>query len=128
MKRRLTLCKERVQYYINIGAVELVQEEPSIAQPLHVIDKAGRKPRMVLDLSRNLNDLIDKEAFTQQSFQDAVDLSFPGCYYGKMDLGDCFLSFDVHPDSHQYLAFQLDGEFYKFKRLLFGLTSSPFWC
>ena len=82
---------------------------------------------MVLDLSRNFNALIQPESFHMQSMQDAVSLSSPGCFYGKMDISDCFLSFPVHPDSQRFLAFELDGTHYRFKRLPFGLSSAPLW-
>jgi hypothetical protein len=82
---------------------------------------------MVLDLSRNFNDLIQPESFHMQSMQDAVALSSPGCFYGKLDISDCFLSFPVHPDSQRFLAFELDGTHYRFTRLPFGLSSAPLW-
>ena len=128
VRRNLPLCKERVAYYLEIAALELVVEEPSILQPLHVVTRAGRKPRLVLDLSRNLNDFVQAEHFKHSSIDDAVKLSTPGCYYGKMDVADCFLSFDVEEGSRKYLAFELDGVFYRFKRLCFGLCSAPWWC
>ena len=83
---------------------------------------------MVLDLSRNCNDLVEREHFRQQRFRDAVDASTPGCYYGKMDLADCFYSFPVHKDSQHLLAFELGGSYYRFRRLPMGLSSSPEWC
>ena len=127
VRRNPTLCKERVAYYMDIGALEALSEKPELLQPLHVVERPGRKARMVLDLSRNLNDLIEYEAFHMQSIRSLVKLSSPGSYYGKMDLSDCFLSFPVHPDSRQYLAFELEGDHYQFKRLPFGLCSSPIW-
>jgi hypothetical protein len=128
VKRHLTLCKERVTYYQSIGAIERLGEKPNLIQPLHVVEKEGRKARLVLDLSRNLNGLLEKETFKYQRFDDAVRASTPGCFYGKMDLSDCFLSFPVHPGSRKYLAFELDHEYYRFTRLPFGLSASPAWC
>ena len=125
--RNIALCKERISYYFDIGALEVLTERPELLQPLHVVDRPGRKARMVLDLSRNLNDLVDHQSFHMQSIATAVQLSTPGCFYGKIDISDCFLSFPVHVDSQRYLAFELDGKFYKFKRLPFGLCSAPLW-
>ena len=86
---------------------QLLEAPRDLVQPLHVVTKEGKKPRLVLDLSRNLNDLIEKETFKTMMFQDAVDASSPGCFYGKTDLSDCFLSFPVHERSRRLLAFQL---------------------
>jgi len=128
VQRRLPMCKERLCYYMEICALEELDEKPALLQPLHVVERAGRKPRLVLDLSRNLNDLLDAHPFHHQSLDDAVALSSPGCFYAKMDISDCFLSFDVHPDSRRLLAFELDGHFYRFTRLPFGLSTAPWWC
>lgn len=127
VRRNLNMCKERIRYYQDLGAVEALDYTPSLLQPLHVVDRPGRKPRMVLDLSRNLNDLISYDSFHMKSVRDAVKISHPGCFYGKMDISDCFLSFPVHPDSQQFLAFELDHQSYRFKRLPFGLCSAPLW-
>ena len=127
VRRNMLICKERVRYYQDIGALEATSCRPDILHPLHVVEHKNRKPRMVLDLSRNFNDLIHSESFHMQSMQDAVALSSPGCFYGKMDVSDCFLSFPVHPDSQRFLAFELDGTHCRFKRLPFGLSSAPLW-
>lgn len=127
VRRNITLCKERVGYYFDIGALEILEARPELLQPLHVVEKPDRKARMCLDLSRNFNDLIDTERFKMQSIRDAVELSSPGSFYGKLDIADCFLSFPVHTDSRRFLAFELDGAYYRFKRLPFGLCSAPLW-
>jgi hypothetical protein len=126
--QHLDMCKERVSYFYDIAVLEVLQARPEILQPLHVITKPGKKPRLVLDLSRNLNEFVEMETFPQKTFQDAVEASTPGCYYGKMDLADCFFSFPVHKDSRHLLAFELDGVYYRFRRLAMGLCSSPEWC
>jgi hypothetical protein len=128
VKRHLPLCKERRDYYLTINAIEALAAPPPIVQPLHVVIKQGKKPRLVIDLKQNLNEEIEAEAFRYQSFNQAVHKSFPGCFYFKMDLSDCFLSFDVNESSRRFLAFELDGEYHQFKKLPFGLCTSPLWC
>jgi len=122
------MCKERLKHYDDIGALEHLSEKPALLQPLHVVVRENKKDRLVIDLSRNLNDELSTPQFNLPHFREAVALSSPCCWYGKMDLSDCFLSFDIHPDSRRYLAFELDGKFYRWKRLPFGLSSSPYWC
>ena len=57
-----------------------------------------------------------------------MELSTPGCFYGKLDIKDCFLSFDIHADSRRLLALELGGDHYRFRRMPFGWASSRFWC
>ena len=59
---------------------------------------------------------------------DAVEASFPGCWYGKLDLSNCFLSFPLHPSVRKYFCFRFEGELYQFTHLPFGLSSAPRVC
>ena len=97
-------------------------------QPLHVVLRSGRKPRLVIDLSRNLNSFLPHEPFSYTSVEDAIDSSAAHCYYGKMDLSNCFLSFPIHPDFLQYFVFELDGDYFQFTCMPFGLAPAPRIC
>jgi hypothetical protein len=122
---------ERIQEYISIGAVQplpISDTPPSLVQPLHVIMKEGKKPRLVIDLSRNLNSLLPHTPFKYASVQDAVLLSSPQCWYSKLDISNCFLSFPLHPSMYKYFVFQFDGKYYQFTRLPFGLSTAPRVC
>jgi len=77
--------RTRLREYMQFGAVtRLPADTPLLAeglriQPLHVIIKAGKKPRLVIDLSRNLNDHLQFDYFRYSCVNDAVEASFPGC-------------------------------------------------
>jgi hypothetical protein len=121
----------RLVEYIAFGAVVPLPAASPLrqrVQPLHVIIKPGKKPRLVIDLSRNLNQYLEYQHFSYSSIDDAVALSTPGCWYGKLDLSNCFLSFPLHPDARQYFVFELDGQLYQFHRMPFGLSSAPRIC
>jgi hypothetical protein len=123
--------KTRINEYISIGAVVQLPTSttvPDIVQPLHVIIKPGKKPRLVIDLSRNLNELIPHQSFHYTSIADAVKASHHGCFYSKLDISNCFLSFPLHPNSYKFFVFQFDGIYYQFTRLPFGLASAPRIC
>src|SRR5882724_9180599 len=59
LRKNEAFAIERLKEYESISAIERLQCEPSIVQPLHIVLKDDRKPRLVLDLSRNLNDCLD---------------------------------------------------------------------
>ena len=125
------LVNDRISEYIDIGAVRLLPTSsptPTLVQPLHVILKQGKKPRLVIDLSRNLNELLPKVKFHYASVQDAVRLSAHGCFYSKLDISNCFLSFPLHPSSYKYFTFQFNSNYYQFVRLPFGLSTAPRLC
>src|SRR3569833_2467988 len=123
---------ERIQEYISIGAVQQLpvssDTAPELVQPLHVIIKHGKKPRLVIDLSRNLNQLLPHTPFKYASVQDAVRLSSSNCFYSKLDISNCFLSFPLHPSKYKYFVFEFNGMYYQFIRLPFGLNIAPRVC
>jgi hypothetical protein len=125
------LVRKRLNEYIAFDAVvELSPEHPRPfgVQPLHVIIKPDRKPRLVIDLSRNLNDHLHYEYFSYSSVRDATELSTKDCWYGKLDLSNCFLSFPLHHSAWPHLIFRFDGRLYQFRRMPFGLASAPRIC
>jgi hypothetical protein len=122
------LVADRISEYMSIGAVQQLPADaptPLLVQPLHVILKDGKKPRLVIDLSRNLNQLLPHTTFKYSSVHDAVLLSTHRCFYSKLDISNCFLSFPLHPSCYKYFTFQFDGRYYQFTRLPFGLSTAP---
>jgi hypothetical protein len=93
-----------------------------------VIIKANKKPRIVIDLSRNLNDYLLHTPFNYTRAEDAVTISTPLCWYGKLDLTNCFLSFPLHPEVQQYFVFFFQNKLYQFTRMPFGLSTAPLVC
>ena len=131
VEEQLPLVRQRLLEYVEFGAVvKLPAASPLAArlQPLHVIVKEGKKPRLVIDLSRNLNSSLHYEYFRYSSIDDAIAISHRGCWFGKMDLSNCFLSFPLHPSAWPHFVFRLDGRLYQFRRMPFGLSSAPRIC
>ena len=128
--RHRVFVKERLDYYRDLGALEAVGREEDFdrIQPLHVIIKEARKPRLVLDLSRNLNDHLPKYKIKYEGIDHALKNCTPGCWFGKTDFADCFLAFDVKPEFRQHLRFAFEGTAYEFLRMPFGLSTAPRLC
>ena len=78
-----------------------------------------------VNLSRNLNEPLEYEYFSYASVLDAVKRSFPGCWYGKLDLFNCFLSFPLHLFVFVHFIFRFEGRLYQFQRMPFGLSVAP---
>ena len=120
--------------YMQFGAVVQLPTDAHLTdsslriQLLHVIIKTSKKPRLVVDLSRNLNDHLEYEYFNYSSVDDVVEASHPGCWYGKLDLSNCFLSFPLHPSVRKYFCFRFEGALYQFAHMPFGLSTAPRVC
>ncbi len=120
--------RERLAEYMEWGAVCLLPSAPARIQPLLVIIKLGRKPRLCIDLSRNLNEYLVVPQLSYSSVTHAVQLSYPGCWYCKLDLSNCYLSFHLHSSAIEHFAFAFEGKYYCFVRMPFGLSSAPYIC
>jgi hypothetical protein len=122
---------KRLKEYIEFGAVEEVTDvnsAPHGIQPLHVILKPNKKPRIVIDLSRNLNSFITYRYFSYSALDDAVAASVANCWYGKLDLSNCFLSFPIHPDFIKFFYFKFRNKLYRYTCMPFGLAPAPRIC
>lgn len=128
--RERVFVQERIDYYRDLGALAAIGQEDEFdrLQPLHVIIKDGRKPRLVLDLSRNLNDHLPRYKIRYEGIDHALSNCTPGCWFGKTDFADCFLAFDVKPEFREHLRFAFEGQAYEFKRMPFGLSTAPRLC
>ena len=125
------LVAKRITDYIAIGAVEKLPTSAPIPhgiQPLHVVIKPDKKPRLVIDLSRNLNKFLPKEPFSYSTVEDAIDTAFKNCKFGKLDLANCYFSFPLHPDIEKYFYFRFKNNLYRFIRMPFGLSTAPLEC
>ena len=130
VRRHAQLVGKRLAEYIDLGAVEQLpcSHRPSRVQPLHVIIRSDRKPRLVIDLSRNLNEYIRESSVEYEYVAHAIRRSTHGCWYGKLDLSNCFLSFPLHPSYHHLFTFRFRGRLYRFTHMPFGLSSAPRIC
>jgi Reverse transcriptase (RNA-dependent DNA polymerase) len=123
--------RERIAEYMAIRAVVRLPpgERPERGiQPLHAVIKPDKKPRLVIDLSRNLNSFLHIPRFRYSSVADAVRSSWPGCWYGKLDLSNAYLSFPLHPDAAPLFTFRFEGDLYRFVNMPFGLATAPLAC
>jgi hypothetical protein len=123
--------RARIQEYTAFGAIVMLPDDhplPFGVQPLHVIVKAGKKPRLVIDLSRNMNDHLAYQYFSYASIRDAVELASSQCWFSKLDLSNCFLSFPLHPSVWPHFIFRFEGRLHQFTHLAFGLSSAPRIC
>jgi hypothetical protein len=126
-------CMERMKVYADLDAVRKLNEPPPpggypYVQPLHAIIKPGKKARVCVDLSRNLNDFLVDEPFKYSSVRAGVDLARQcpsAAFMVKLDISACFLSFPIHPDDLEFFVVEAGGDFYQFLCMVFGLKTAP---
>ena len=122
--------RTQLDYYLQMGAVERCSRTDIAAvHPLHCVIRTDRKPRVVVDFSLNLNDYLTVPQMRYASSIDAaVAGSKHGCYYSKLDIKDCFLSFTIRGSDTRFLGFQFEGNYYRYRRMPMGLNTAPELC
>jgi hypothetical protein len=132
--RNASVCKQRLDEYIALGALRSASAPPPpggypYCQPLHAVLRPGKKPRIVVDLGRNLNDYLPDAPFKYSTVQDSVRLSqafSTPAWYVKLDISSCFLSFPIDPgDVPFYRCRGARGEWLEFTSMVFGLKPAP---
>jgi hypothetical protein len=129
------VCKERLRVYEDLGALRWLGETDTppggfpYVQPLHAVVKHGKKARVCVDMSRNVNDYVTDEFVKFSSVRSAVQLS-QQCpsrhkFYVKLDISACYLSFPLHADDLPYYVSEVDGAFLQFLSVVFGHKAAP---
>ena len=61
---------------VESGAVSIVQEKPWCVNPLQVVEREGKKKRLVMDVSRTINEHIGQEKVKLQIGSRRDHISF----------------------------------------------------
>ena len=86
------------------------------------------KPRMCVNMTGSgVNGGMDEVKFLYPSFDDCVDLVYPGAWLAKVDLTDGFFHRLVHRADRKYLGLKIpeSGDYMRYRVFPFGLSVSP---
>ena len=92
----------------------------------HIVDRPGStKKRLVID-HRPINDFVITPHVRFAGLREAAQLLYPSAWTVTMDMKDGYLSIPIHPDFHDMLAFNINGQCYQVLALPFGSSISPY--
>jgi len=86
-------------------------------QPLHVIPKEPTEPLLVINLSRNFDDVHQDVPFSYSTVSDAVALSSPECRHSKLDQSNVLSLLPAASVGAATLHLPLEGQLYRFTRM-----------
>ncbi|UYV76761.1 K02A2.6-like, partial [Cordylochernes scorpioides] len=101
--------------------------EPAIgeyASPITLVKKKNGTFRMCVDF-RKFNEHIPVDPQPIPLIESVIEKLSKAKYFSSLDLSNAYWTVPIHPDSRPYLAFTTHAGVYMFKRLPFGLRSSP---
>ena len=92
--------------------------------PLVLVPKKNGQWRIVIDF-RKLNDITIPDRYPCTHMGDLLSSLGHNTYFSSLDLLSGFLQVPLHEDSQKLTAFSTEKGHYHFKRMPFGLRSSP---
>ena len=79
---------------------------------------------MILNLKK-FNEYVEYAHFKMESLQNILDLISRDCYMCLLDLSDTYLTAPIGSRYFRYLKFKLNGKYYCYIVLPFGISSAP---
>ena len=117
-----TFIKQEVQRLLEKDVIE-PSSSPWRAQ-VHIDRKEGKKPRMVIDYSRTINQYTVPDSYPLPRIEDIVNAVAEHEHMTALDLLTAYHQCEMDEDDRPYTAFEADNRLYQFKRLPFGLTNA----
>lgn len=118
---------DTIQDLLKSDCIEQVRTAPHCCSPLTVAE--GKKLRMVLDLSRHVNEYVQYCQFKYETWSDVQQVISKGCYFITFDFKSGYHHVSLMQSQRKYFGFSFlypggIRRFYTFKQLPFGLSSA----
>lgn len=105
----------------NLGVIR--KEATEYINPLVVALRSNGKLRICLD-ARAINEKMMNEHAQPPTIDEVLALIEDRRFFSKIDISRAYWQVALSENSSKYTGFLFDGQFYVFKRLLFGLKTS----
>ena len=81
--------------------------------------------RLILNLKK-LNEYVTYNKFKMDHIDQVLNMVFPNCFFGSVDLTQAFNHLSMHKDSVPYLMFTWRGKYYCYTCAPNGLSNCPY--
>jgi hypothetical protein len=113
--------KTQIQEMIHDDILELSQSD--ILNPLTVVPREGKKPRICVD-ARKVNQYTIPDYERTPPLQELLQRFEGAKFISSLDLNSAFLQEELHEESRKYTAFLYDSVVYQYKRVPYGFKNS----
>ena len=123
---QLQFMRTEVATMLHLGAVSRCIHRPTAVWQLLTAPKAGpRRFRLVVNM-KPLTPVVHSPPFKLERLEEFLTLLRPGDMVWTRDLRDGYFHVPMHETAKPWLGFRLDGVYYRYNVLPFGLRSAPF--
>ena len=122
---QLKLVDKEINKLLAEDILEPVSSPTSWCSPLQVVTQSSGETRLCVDL-RQANKAVKRTLFPIPTLEDIVDkLSENNAkYFSKIDLKKGYHQIELEEGSRDITTFRYPGGIYRYKRLVFGLSSA----
>ena len=119
----LKTVDEEIEKLLAADIIEPVSSPTTWCSPLQVVTQKSGEPRLCVDL-RQANKAVQRVHFPIPTLEDVTDKVAGSVLFSKIDLKKGYHQIELHPDSRDITTFRYPGGIYRYKRLVFGLSSA----
>ena len=97
---------------LEMGAISKVKKRPWCVSPLQVVEREGKKKRLVMDVSRTINEHIKQEKVTLTSLEKVTENAQAGDFFASTDMRKGYYHLAINPRYRRLFGFQWKGVYY----------------
>ena len=116
--------REKVQILLEKKVVRDT-DSPGFYSRIFLVKKKTGQFRLIIDLS-SLNKMMRIEHFQMETTASTQRSIPPGTWAVSIELMDAYFHIPIHPASHKYPRFSLEGTVYRCWALPFEISTAPF--
>ena len=116
--------KEKVKELVAMDIIELVEGPTPWVSSVVVVPKQNDEIRLCVDMQR-ANEAIIRERYPIPTVDEVLQNLNQSTVFSKLDLRCGYHQLELHPDSRSITTFTTHCGLYRYKRLMFGISSAP---
>lgn len=119
------IVDQEIKKLLDLKVIKEVEHHPNeYISPIFLVPKKDGEYRMILNL-KNLNKSIAYYHFKMETFESALKLVKPNCFFASVDVRLAYYMVPIHPLDQVKLRFQKAGKLYQFVCLPNGISCAP---
>lgn len=115
--------ENRIKELMNLDIIEPVNGPTPWVNPVVIVPKPGNDVRLCLDM-RRANEAIVRERFPIPTVDELLQGMNGSTIFSKLDLKWGYHQLELTPESREITTFAVHNGVYRYKRLLFGVSSA----
>ena len=116
--------KEKIEELVAMNIIEPVEGPTLWVSPVVVVPKKNDEIRLCVDM-RRANEAIIRERYQIPTVDEVLHNLNQSTVFSKLDLKWGYHQLELYPDSRSITTFTTHCGLYRYKRLMFGINSSP---